>query len=150
MLRYPASFPAPLKADRAFQMVDPLVSTQSDNGQTRWYRQFTDVPGSTPVSWILTDAQAQGFMAWHRDQLLHGALWFEMPLRSPVGLTYEECHFAGMYSGPTRLGFDRWRVEAQLILRRIPMPPIGEGLFPDDIIYSELFDLTINREWPTA
>lgn len=148
--KYPDSLPPPQKSGRAFQMVDPLVSTPFDNGQTRWDRQFTAVPTSTPVSFIFNDAQCQAFEAWHRDVLNLGALWFDLPLRSPIGREDEECHFAGAYSGPERLGFDRWRISAQVILRRRPLPPMGEGEFPDDIVYSELFDLTMNREWPTV
>ncbi|MCY1440779.1 hypothetical protein D9M71_570640 [compost metagenome] len=148
MPKYPDSLPRPLKADRAFEMIDPLVATPFDSGQTRWDRRFTDVPTETPVSFIFNDAQCQAFQAWYRDQLADGALWFDMPLRSPIGRRDEQCHFVRGYSGPRRLGFDRWRVEAMLRLRRIPLPPMGEGNFPDDIVYSELFDLTINREMP--
>lgn len=148
--QYPASLPVPLKGDRDLQMVDPLVATPFDNGQTRWDRQYTDVPATTPVSWILTDAQSQAFQAWYRDVLNFGVKWFAMPLRSPTGRNVEECHFVRGYSGPRRKGFNRWQIDAQLMLRRMPLPPMGEGLFPDDIVYSELFDLTINKEWPTA
>ncbi len=148
--QYPASLPPPLKSDRAFQLVDPLVSTTSDNGQTRWDRRFTSTPASTPVSWIFTDAEAQAFMAWFRDQLRDGAEWFEMPIKSPVGREVEKCHFVSVYTGPVRLGFKYWRISANLVLRRMPMPPIGEGEFPDEIANSEILDLTINREWPTA
>lgn len=148
--KYPASLPPPLKSDRDFQMVDPLISTQYDTGQTRWDRRFTDVPTATPISFLFNDAQCQAFQAWYRDVLKHGMLWFVLPLRSPIGRNDEECHFVQGYSGPTRVGFDRWRITAQIVLRRIPLPPIGEGEFPDDIVYSELLDLTINREWPAA
>lgn len=150
MHKYPALLPAPLKADRSFQMVDPLVSTPFDSGQTRWDRQFTDVPTATPVSFIFTDAQCQAFEAWYRDVLRDGSEWFELPLRSPIGRNNEEAHFIKAYSGPARMGFDRWKITANILLRRRPLPPMGEGDFPDDIIFSELFDLTINRELPPA
>lgn len=147
---YPDSLPPPLKSDRAFQMVDPLVSTPFDSGQTRWDRRFTDVPTATPVTFIFTQTQAQAFMAWYRDILRNGAKWFKMPIRSPMGRDIEEVHFIKGYSGPFAHGYDRWRITADLLLRRIPLPPDGEGEFPDDIVNSEIFDLTINREWPTV
>lgn len=150
MRKYPSLLPAALKGDRAFQLVDPLVSSSSENGQTRWDRRFTATPASTPVSWIFTDVQAQAFQAWYRDQLRDGAEWFEMPIRSPIGREVEQCHFVAAYGGPERLGYDRWQFTANLVLRRMPLPPMGEGEFPDDIVYSEIFDLTINREWPIA
>lgn len=150
MPRYPDSLPPPLKQGRAFQMIDPLVSTPFDSGQMRWDRQFTDVPTETPVAFIFTDAQAQAFEAWYRDQLNSGALWFDLPLKSPVGRRDEQAHFLRGYAGPMRHGYDRWRFEAVIRLRRMPLPPMGEGNFPDDIVYSELFDQTINQEWPTV
>lgn len=147
--QYPSVLPAPLKGDRSFQMVDPLVSSASDNGQTRWDRRFTDVPTATPVSWVFSDSEGQAFEAWYRDVIRDGAEWFEMPLRSPVGRHVEQCHFVAAYAGPIRVGYDRWRYEAQLVLRRRPLPDAGEGNFPEDILTSELFDRTINVEWPT-
>lgn len=149
MRKYPSGLPAALKADRAFEMVDPLVSTPFDNGQMRWDVRFTDVPTVTPVSWIFSDVQFQAFGAWYRDQIRNGADWFEMPIRTPNGRSVEQCHFLTKYSGPARLGYDRWRVQGQLMLRRLPLPLIGEGEFPDDILTSGIFDITINEEWPS-
>lgn len=146
--KYPVNLPAALKGDRAFQLVDPLVSSASENGQTRWDRRFTATPASTPVSWIFTNLECQAFQAWYRDQLRDGAEWFEMPLRSPMGRLTEQCHFLQAYSGPEPVGFDRWRISANMVLRRMPLPPLYEGDFPDDILYSELFDRTLNIEWP--
>lgn len=146
--QYPSALPAPLKADRAFQMVDPLVSSSSDNGQTRWDRRFSDVPTSTPVSWIFTDVQCQVFEAWYRDTIRDGAEWFEFPIRSPMGLEAEQCHFIKGYSGPSRLGFDFWKIEANLLLRRRPMLPPEWGLMPDFLLNPGFFDISINRVWP--
>lgn len=146
--QYPARLPAAQKMDRAFQMVDPLVSSNSDNGQTRWDRRFTDVPTSTPISWIFSDLECQAFEGWYRGPLRDGAEWFELRLRSPMGYHIEECHFVSAYSGPIRLGYNRWRIEAQVVLRRRPVPSANEGEFPDDILTSGLFDRTINWEWP--
>lgn len=146
--KYPDSLPPPLKADRAFQMVDPLVSTPFDSGQTRWDRQFTDVPTATPVSFIFTDVQCTAFQAWYRDVLKDGARWFLLPLRSPMGRLSEEVHFVKGYSGPHRKGYDRWEVNADLVLRRIPLPPPGSGEFPDFILFASIFDVAINAYWP--
>ncbi len=148
MRSYPTGMPAAIKAETSFQLVDPLVSTQSDNGQTRWDRRFTSVPASTPVKWIFTDSQCQAFQAWYRDQLRDGAEWFEMPLRSPVGRRMEQCHFTRAYSGPTRLGFNRWVVTAQLLLREMPLTFPGWGEFPEFILGASIIDFALNEEWP--
>lgn len=146
--QYPASLPPPLKGDRAFQLVDPLVSTASDNGQTRWDRRFTVTPASTPVSWIFTDIQAAAFTAWYADSLRDGAEWFEMPIRSPIGREVEQCHFVSAYSGPERLGYDRWRVTASLVLRQMPRFPPGWGEFPEFILEASTIDVALNDKWP--
>lgn len=148
--KYPAGLPAPLKADRSFQMVEPLVSTSSDNGQTRWVRRFTDVPTATPVSWIFNDLQCQAFQSWYAGPLRDGAEWFEMPLTSDLGRRVEQCHFVSAYSGPKRLGYDRWQIEGQIVLRRRPLSGNNDGFFPEDVLTSEIFDRTINLEWPKA
>lgn len=150
MLKYPDILPAPLKAGRAFQMVDPLVSTTFDSGQTRWDRQFTDVPTATPMSFIFSDVQCQAFEAWYRDVLKDGALWFEMPLRSPVGMDYQDAHFIKAYAGPDRLGYDRWRISANILLRRRPLPDEGWGEFPEFLLGSAIIDRAINLEWPDS
>lgn len=146
--QYPSVLPAPLKGDRSFQMVDPLVSSASENGQTRWDRRFTDVPTATPVSWILSDLECLAFESWYRDEIRDGADWFEMPLRTPKGRDVEECHFVSGYSGPARSGYDRWRIEAQIVLRRRPMLPPGWGEFPEFILGSGIIDVAINVHWP--
>lgn len=148
--KYPSGLPAAQKRDRAFQMVDPLVSTQSSNGQTRWYRRFTDVPTATPVSWIFSDLQCQVFQGWFKDTLRDGAEWFDMPLTTDVGRHVEQCHFVQAYSGPKRLGFNRWQIGADIVLRRRPLGAPNDGLFPDEILRSDILDRTINLEWPKA
>lgn len=146
--QYPVNLPAALKGDRSFQMVDPLVASTSENGQTRWDRRFTATPATTPVSWIFTNLECQAFQAWYRDQLRDGADWFEMPLRSPMGRMTEQCHFVQAYSGPEPAGYDRWRVSANLVLRRMPMHPPGWGAFPDFILGSDIIDRALNEKWP--
>lgn len=167
---YPDFLPVARKSDRAYQMVDPLESTPFDNGQTRWDRKFTDVPFSTPVHWILTDAQCALFRTWFANTVRSGADWFEMPLAADDGREVRECHFVTGYAGPIRQGYDRWRIDANLVLRRLPtidpdwlllpeywLPP-GNSIFDKAILelwpenkyqtYITTFDRAVNEEWP--
>lgn len=148
--QYPSALPAAQKADRAYQMVDPLVSTASDNGQTRWDRRFTDVPYSTPVSWIFNDAECALFRTWYVNAIRNGADWFEMPLASDDGRQVRECHFVQAYAGPERLGYDRWRIAANLVLRRLPVIDGDWLLLPDFWLDDgrKIFDIAMNRKWP--
>lgn len=61
-----------------------------------------------------------------------------------------KARFVDIYDGPNNAGHTLWSFSAELEMLERPLPPKGEGLFPEDIIYSELLDLTINREWPKA
>lgn len=113
-------------------------------------RKFTSVPQAASINWFFNDLQGQAFEAWWRDQLKDGANWFECPLDTPMGYQLYTCRFTDVYSGPSRVGPTLWAYSAELELRERAAPPVGEGEFPEDILYSELLDLTINREWPTA
>lgn len=146
--KYPEALPAAQKMDRAYQMVDPLVSTPFDSGQTRWDRQFSDVPFSTPVSWVFTDKQCALFRTWYVNSINWGADWFEMPLASDDGREVRTCHFIQGFSGPVRLGFDRWRVSANIRLRRLPAIDPDWLLLPSFYLNPEIFDYAVNDKWP--
>lgn len=147
---YPSALPRGLHSGRTYQLQSPLMRSSLASGRARQRRRFTSVPEMASISWLFTDGQGQAFEAWWRDQLVDGSLWFEMPLDMPLGYKNYTCRFTDVYNGPNRVGPNLWQYSAQLELLERSAPPIGEGEFPDDIAYSELFDLTINREWPNA
>lgn len=147
---YPSGLPRGLHAGRSYQVISPLERSELASGRARQRRRFTSVPETASITWLFSDAQGQAFEAWWRDQLTDGSQWFEMPLDTPMGYGDYTCRFTDVYSGPSRVGPALWQYSAQLELRERAAPPVGEGEFPDDILYSELFDLTINREWPNA
>lgn len=150
MISYPNGLPVGLRAGRSYQLQSPLQRTQMGSGRARQRRQFTSVPQFCDLNWLFNDVQGQAFEAWWRDTLVDGSLWFEMPLKTPMGFEKYECRFTGVYSGPEPVGPRLWQYSGQLELRERAAPPEGEGLFPEDILYSELLDITINREWPAA
>lgn len=147
---YPSGLPRGLHSGRSYQVVNPLQRTELSSGRARQRRRFTSVPEIAQVSWLFRSLEGQAFEAWWRDSLIDGALWFDCPLETPLGYADYVARFTGIYSGPSRVGPDLWSYSAELELRERAVLPVGEGLFPDDILYSELLDLTLNREWPTA
>lgn len=147
---YPENLPRGLHSGRTYQLVNPLQRTELSSGRARQRRRFTSVPEGASVSWLFSAGEGQAFAAWWRDVLIDGSLWFECPLSTPLGYSLYTARFTGVYSGPSRVGPNQWSYSAELELLERAAPPRGEGLFPDDIIYSEIFDLTINREWPLA
>lgn len=147
---YPEGLPRGLHSGRRYQLVSPLMRSDLASGRARQRRRFTSVPEAVTVSWFFNDVQGQAFEAWWRDMLVDGSLWFKCPLDHPMGYDLYTCRFTDVYSGPSRVGPNLWSYSGELELRERAAPPVGEGLFPEDIIDSELLDLTVNREWPTA
>ena len=145
---YPSALPVGRKSGRTYQLEDPMMRTQMGSGRARQRARFTDVPEYADIRWVFTDGQAQAFIAWWRDVLRNGTVWFEMPLRTTLGFGPRTCRFKAAYSGPTWIGNGLWSITAQLELQVRAAAPVGEGLYPDEIAYSEIFDLTINRELP--
>lgn len=151
-IAYPNRLPLGLQNGRSYQLESPLQRTELASGRARQRRRFTSVPQYAKVDWFFNDLQGQAFEAWWRDVLIDGALWFEMPLKTPLGPRPfpHLCRFTGVYSGPVVVGPNIWSYSAELELRERAVPNVGDGEFPDDILDSELFDLTINVEWPVA
>lgn len=147
---YPAGLPRGRHSGRTYQLVSPLLRSNLVSGRAMQRRRFTSVPQGASINWLFSDIQGQAFEAWWRDQLTDGAQWFECPLDTPLGYAEYTCRFTDVYSGPDRVGPNLWAYSAELELRNRAVPDVGEGDFPEDILLSGIFDLTINIEWPNA
>lgn len=148
-IMYPSALPRGLYAGRSYQLVDPLVRSELQSGRARQRRRFSNVPEGAQVSWLFNSVQARAFIAWWRDALVDGSLWFECPLDHPgEGYQNYTCRFTGVYTGPSRTGPDLWSVSAELELRERAAPPVGYGEFPDYVLESDILDIALNRLWP--
>lgn len=151
MIEYPEGLPLPLREGYAFQAVSPMVRSDLQSGRARQRRRFTSVPTMASVSWLLDDAQAQLFEAWWEDALISGTEWFECPLKTPEGIQNYAARFTDIYSGPNLTGRSHWRFTAELELRERPILAPGWGsILPDYILFSSIFDQSMNREWPES
>lgn len=147
-IAYPPQLPYPSREDYGLQHVDPMVRTQMQSGRARQRRRFTSVPTMARVSWTLTTGQAQLFEGWYKHIINDGASWFECPLQTPMGIKHYEARFTGIYDGPDLVGVDHWRVSAQVEIRKRQTVSELDVQFPDELVYSDLFDRTMNRNWP--
>lgn len=145
---YPDGLPRGLHSGRKYQLVSPLKRSELDSGRARQRRRFTSVPEGASVSWLFNSAQGQAFEAWWRDQLADGSLWFECPLDHPMGYDLYTCRFTGVYQGPSRVGPNLWSYSGELELRERAALEPGWGEFPDLVLDSNIIDLALNREWP--
>lgn len=149
-LRWPKELPPGQFIGRSYSTVEPMMRSRLVSGRARQRRQFTSTPQEVSVRWLMTNVQAQLFENWFRWALKDGAQWFEMPLRMPDGLLDRTVRFTGIYDGPTEAGPNHWRFSAELEIRERQTGDDWEYILPGDIISPDIFDLTMNREWPTA
>lgn len=151
MIEYPKGLPYPLRDGLALQTVDPALRTQMQSGFTRQRRQHTATPTRPQVSWEMNDQQLVLFEAFFEEVLVSGTLWFECPLKTPLGVREYVARFFGMYSGPVLVPHNRWRVSATLELRERPILRGGWAQYaPDYILGSDLLDIAMNQKWPKA
>ncbi|MGO3056992.1 MAG: hypothetical protein ACTID3_08680 [Halomonas sp.] len=156
---FPAGLKTPLQADYGLQHVDANVRTRMASGRTRSRQQFTYTPTRVNVQWLFPAGQAQLFEAWYwapynreapnKGGIQGGTLPFNTKLRTPIGLRiYKDVSFTDVYSGPVLVGGRFWRVTATLEIAKRPVLPPADLEYPEEILYSSLFDITMNKHWP--
>jgi hypothetical protein len=151
MIAYPEGLPSLLREGYDFTPVSPIARTQLANGRAVQRRRFSSVPTVASVSWLLSDAQAQLFEGWFEHILLSGSLWFECPLKSPLGIEAYQARFTDIYSGPTLVGVSHWRFTANLELFKRPLVDRDWTIYaPEYVLHSDIFDRAMNKEWPDA
>ncbi|HHL8026086.1 TPA: hypothetical protein ACQ713_004668, partial [Escherichia coli] len=108
------------------------------------------VPTEAAVSWVFSDVQAQLFEAWFRDVITDGAAWFNMRMRTPLGVGDYVCRFKDIYDGPVLYALGHWKFTATLELWERPILPPGWGNFPELVVGQSIIDYALNKEWPEA
>lgn len=149
-INYPSQLRPPLRENYSVQHVSPLLRTQMQSGRARQRRLFTSVPSMVRVSFHFgSELEAQLFEGFFQHTLKDGAEWFNAPLRTPMGLRNYECRFTDTY-GPLELSGRSWRTSAQLEIRERETISAEWVAFPDYVVRSDIIDVAINREWPSA
>lgn len=149
-ISYPSQLRPPLRENYSVQHVSPLLRTQMQSGRARQRRLFTSVPSMVQVSFHFgSEAEARLFEGFFQHTLKDGVEWFNAPLRTPMGFRDYECRFTDIY-GPLELSGRSWRTSAQLEIRERQTISAEWVAFPDYVAHSDIIDLAINREWPSA
>ncbi|WP_249976068.1 hypothetical protein [Vreelandella olivaria] len=156
-ISYPSGLPMPLRADYGLQHTDNVLRTALGNGHAR--KEILHAPGPTRITakFRIRPSQAQVFEGFYWRTLNSGVLTFSMLLLTPLGIQqYDEVEFAELYTGPTPLANSRggngrlWEFTAQLQMNRPPIISAEEAQFPDEVLYSSIFDRNMNRDWPPS
>ena len=146
---FPKDLPCALREGYDLNHVEPFQRTEMVSGRARNRRTFTSVPTKVDVSWLFNDPEAVRFEEWFKETANDGVEWFNLRLRTPLGMEDYVCRFMQMYTGP-HLVENHWKITARLEIYKRPMIVPGWGLLPDYIIGSSIFDLAMNREWPKS
>ncbi|CAI8735333.1 PMD domain-containing protein [Pseudomonas sp. IT-196MI5] len=151
MIEYPKFLPLPQRKCYGFQSVSPIAHSDQQSGRARQRRRFTSVPTVATVTWLLNDTQAQLFEGWFEHILLSGSLWFQCPLKTPLGVDDHRAHFIDIYDGPNLVGVSHWRFSAKVELFKRPILDVGWIItVPDYVAMADIFDRAINHEWPAG
>lgn len=145
---FPSDLPCAVREGYDLNHVQPFTRTTMVTGRARQRRSFSSVPTVANVNWVFNAAQAAAFEAWFRDVLNDGAEWFNMRLRTPLGMEPYVCRFVEMYKGPELTGARHWKVRSELEVWERPLMPHGWGEMTDFIVGADIIDLAANREWP--
>lgn len=118
------------------------------SGRSRQRVEFKNAPTMVQLSWLCTSAQAVLFEYWSSQVV--GAGWFSIRLLVPGGMDTVEVRLTEPPTGPLLVGVSSWKFTAACELRKRPLiAPGWVELLPDYVAGAAIFDLAINREWPT-
>lgn len=129
-LNWPVALPKPLLEPHGYKPQPPVIRTDMEQGAARHRRRSTCVPTLVPFGLLLTDAEQAMFESWVDHYAQYGAAWFNVPLRSAIGLADHEARFHGELEYKL-IRRDLWRVDGTFEVRERPMMSL-EDL--DDLI----------------
>lgn len=147
-IEYPTVLPLGQRNGRSYKTVQTVKRSTMVSGRARQRKKYPKVPTMTGLTFLFNDVETQAFEVWFHETLNDGVNWFNMPLRTPLGLGKHYSRFTGMYDGPTAVGPDLWQITADLEMQDRPIPAPGESEFLEEIITSRLFDTNMNKDWP--
>lgn len=147
LVEYPTQLPMPDLSGYELNPVSPFIRTNMESGRARQRRRFTSVPVMVPFTITLKNVHLQIFEGWFRWLINDGVDWFMGPAKTALGVRNYEMRFTQMYR-LTPISPTEWLVTTEIELRE--RQTVGKDLieFPDFILYANIIDLAINREWP--
>jgi hypothetical protein len=146
--------PLPKRDGYSLEPMDPIERTDMESGPARQEQLFTDVPTRFGLRWTFSAWEFAIFEAWIAHKAKLGAVWFQMPLLSGLGIDAHEVRFLGDGKKPYNakpISGGRWDVTSGLEARQRPI--LDEGTL--DLVLSEdvealiaaaaSFDLLVNN-----
>ena len=121
MIAYPDFLPGPLLAGYTLNQQSNLLRSEMDSGQARVRRRFANVPSTISATWTFTAEQSAWFEYFIDDSLSGGIAWFEMPIKSPFGISICALRFiSSPLESCSPLSPTRWQYKANIELKTRP------------------------------
>ncbi len=119
MISYPTFLPGPLLSGYALNQQSNLLRSELDSGQARVRRRFKNVPSIIASTWTFTAEQSAFFEEFIETTLGGGVEWFEMQIKSPLGIRTELVRFIeNPMEACTTLSPTRWQYKATIELKK--------------------------------
>lgn len=116
---YPSEvLPLPLLASFGYEHGNSIVRTEMDSGAARQRRRFLNAPSLMRATWSLLDDEFALLEGWLMHQVSDGADWFQMPVKTPLGMVSYDVRFTKAPGRIRPVSHNRWEVGAELEVRR--------------------------------
>lgn len=153
---YPHDFlPLPEQSGYGFEPTSPGLISTYVSGRRRARKLYSNVPTTCSISLLFADdgnlgadSQARLFDQWGKVSLSEWTSWFQMKLKTPLGMNYHKCRFLDIPKGPVLSGVSDWLYTAKLELFERPI--VGGDLSdysPSVLAYMGVFDMVLNHTW---
>jgi hypothetical protein len=114
MLSYPSLLPSPLLSGYNLQQQPNLLRTEMDSGRSRQRRRFVNVPSQAALTFIFTETQASIFEGWIVHGLLGATAWFEIALKTPLGMKTCQSRFISNPLETSTVVGQHWQYQASV------------------------------------
>lgn len=121
MIKYPSFLPGPLLAGYALNKKTNLLRTKMDSGQERVRRRFVNTPTIMPSTWMFNAQDAVTFEGFVEHALLGGVVWFELQIKTPLGIEYKQVRFiTSPLEDCSPLSIEQWQYKASIEMKDRP------------------------------
>lgn len=115
MIEYPSYLPGPMLAGYTLNQQSNLLRSNLDSGQARVRRRFKRVPTIIASTWLFSSEQAALFEEFIENELLGAVAWFELPIKTPVGIQTAALRFVeSPLEACSPAGMTRWQYKAKI------------------------------------
>lgn len=146
-IEYPKGLPLAQRDGYAFTPTNNIARTEMQSGRARQRVEFEATPDRLNLKWFFGNQEAVIFDAWLKTV---GASYFQMTIVTPLGFDNLLMRFIEKPVGGELRGRYAWQYSAIVEIDERPTIDGEWLLLPDFVLFADIFDYSMNREWPLA